>query len=112
MGGAGATSHHGSARGASDRSRELNWIQIGAIAGATLELPSVALRAANLRLQGVGQGGISAADYVAELPSLIDEINCGAIGVAANVAPLADVERIGMQPDLPGKRTVLVPSRV
>jgi NADPH:quinone reductase-like Zn-dependent oxidoreductase len=98
--------------GRSDRSRELNWIQIGAIAGATLELPSVALRVANFRLQGVGQGAISATDYVAELPSLIDEINCGAIGVAANVVPLADVERIWMQPDLPGKRTVLVPSRV
>jgi NADPH:quinone reductase-like Zn-dependent oxidoreductase len=40
----------------SDRSRALDWIQIGAIAGPTIELPSVALRSANLRLQGNGQG--------------------------------------------------------
>jgi NADPH:quinone reductase-like Zn-dependent oxidoreductase len=33
-----------------DRSRVLDWIQIGAIAGPTMELPSVALRSANLRL--------------------------------------------------------------
>jgi hypothetical protein len=43
----------------SDRSRALNWIQIGAMAGPTIELPSIALRAANLRLQGNGQGAVS-----------------------------------------------------
>src|ERR1700733_1463322 len=43
----------------SDRSHALNWIQIGAIAGPTIELPSVALRSANLRLQGTGQGAVS-----------------------------------------------------
>ena len=35
-----------------DRGRALDWIQIGAIAGPSIELPSVALRSANLRLQG------------------------------------------------------------
>jgi len=40
----------------SDRSRPLDWIQIGAIAGPTLELASVVLRSANLRLQGIGRG--------------------------------------------------------
>ena len=45
----------------SDRSRALDWIQIGAIAGPTIELPSVALRSANLRLQGNGQGAVSTA---------------------------------------------------
>ena len=34
----------------SDRSRAMNWIQIGAIAGPTIELPSVVLRSANFRL--------------------------------------------------------------
>jgi hypothetical protein len=40
----------------SDRSRALNWIQIGSVAGPTIELPSVALRSANFRLQGTGRG--------------------------------------------------------
>ena len=43
----------------SDRSRAMNWIQIGAVAGPTIELPSVALRSANFRLQGSGQGAVS-----------------------------------------------------
>ncbi len=93
----------------SDRSRAMNWIQIGAIAGPTIELPSVALRSANLRLQGNGQGAVSTKVYLAELPSLVDEINAGAIAVTTNTMPLADVEEIWARADSPGERTVLVP---
>ena len=70
----------------SDRSRAMNWIQIGAMAGPTIELHSVALRSANLRLQGNGQGAVSTAAYLAELPSLVDEINAGTIAVKPNSA--------------------------
>jgi NADPH:quinone reductase-like Zn-dependent oxidoreductase len=93
----------------SDRSRALNWIQIGALAGATIELPSAALRSANLRIQGNGQGAVSPEAYLAELPSLVDEINSGAIAVTANPVPLADVEMAWTCADPPGQRTVLVP---
>jgi NADPH:quinone reductase-like Zn-dependent oxidoreductase len=89
-------------RARSDRSRALNWIQIGAMAGPTIELPSVALRSANLRLQGNGQGAVSPAAYLAELPSLVDEIDAGTIA-------LAEVTAIWTQPDPPGERIVLVP---
>jgi NADPH:quinone reductase-like Zn-dependent oxidoreductase len=92
-----------------DRSRSMNWIQIGAMAGPTIELPSVALRSANFRLQGSGQGAVSPAVYQAELPSLVDAINAGSIAVTANRRPLAEVERVWMQADAPGERTVLVP---
>ena len=40
----------------SDRSRALDWIQIGAITGPTIELPSVALRSANLTHPGKRPG--------------------------------------------------------
>jgi NADPH:quinone reductase-like Zn-dependent oxidoreductase len=93
----------------SDRSRALDWIQIGAVAGPAIELPSVALRSANFRLQGSGQGAVSAQAYLAELPSLVDEINNGTIEVTANTTPLAQVEQIWTRPDVPGQRTVLVP---
>ena len=92
-----------------DRSRELNWIQIGAMAGPTIELPSVALRSANFRLQGNGQGGVSPSAYLAELPSLVAEINDGTITVNPRTVPLADVEKAWLHPDAPGQRTVLVP---
>ena len=93
----------------SDRSRALDWIQIGAVAGPAIELPSVALRSANFRLQGSGQGAVSAQAYLAELPSLVDEIDNGTIEVTANTTPLAQVEQIWTRPDVPGQRTVLVP---
>jgi NADPH:quinone reductase-like Zn-dependent oxidoreductase len=93
----------------SDRGRALNWIQIGAVAGPAIELPSVALRSANLRLQGSGQGAVGPADYLAEMPSLIDVISNGAIAVKANTMPLADVEEAWTREEAPGERTVLVP---
>jgi len=93
----------------SDRSRAMNWIQIGAIAGPTIELPSVALRSANLRIQGNGQGAVSTQGYVAELPSLIEEIGSGTLKIAVRAVPLRDVETAWAAPDLPGERTVIVP---
>jgi len=93
----------------SDRSRAIDWIQIGATAGPTIELPSVALRSANFRLQGSGQGAVSTSTYLAELPSLVDEIKAGTIAVTPRTMPLADVERVWGEPDTPGERTVLVP---
>jgi NADPH:quinone reductase-like Zn-dependent oxidoreductase len=96
-------------RARSDRSRALDWIQVGAIAGPTIELPSVALRSANLRLQGNGQGAVSAEGYLAELPSLIDEIGAGAITLRPSPRALADVRAAWDTTDPPGVRTVLMP---
>ncbi len=94
----------------SDRSRAMNWIQIGAIAGPTIELPSVVLRSANLRLQGSGQGAVSPEVYRAELPSLVHELTAtSAIAVNAHTMPLAEVETAWAQSDPPGERTVLIP---
>jgi len=92
-----------------DRSRAMNWIQIGAMAGPTIELPSVALRSANLRLQGNGQGAVSPQAYLAELPSLVEEIDAGTIEVNARPVPLADVEATWSTPEVPGVRTVFTP---
>ncbi len=94
----------------SDRSRALDWIQIGAMAGPTLELPSVALRSANLRIQGNGQGAVSTAVYLGELPSLVDEIDAGTIKVNVISASLADVESAWLAPGVTGERTVLIPA--
>jgi NADPH:quinone reductase-like Zn-dependent oxidoreductase len=96
-------------RARADRSKALNWIQIGSMAGPTIELPSVALRSANFRIQGNGQGAVSTRAYLAELPSLIDEIDNGGLKVNAQAAPLAEVESVWTKPEIPGMRTVLVP---
>jgi NADPH:quinone reductase-like Zn-dependent oxidoreductase len=93
----------------SDRSRAMDWIQIGAMAGPTIELPSVALRSANFRLQGNGQGAVSPQAYLAELPSLVDAIGAGVFRTGALTVPLADVESAWGSPEVPGLRTVFVP---
>jgi NADPH:quinone reductase-like Zn-dependent oxidoreductase len=90
-------------RARADRSRAMDWIQIGAIAGATLELPSVALRSANLRIQGNGQGAVSTEVYLAELPSLVEEIEAGTIAVKVHPVALADVETAWRSPDRAGR---------
>lgn len=92
-----------------DRSRALDWIQIGAVAGPTIELPSVALRSANLRLQGNGQGAVSPEGYLAELPSLITEICAGSFALRPRTEPLAEVERVWAQQEPAGERLVLMP---
>jgi NADPH:quinone reductase-like Zn-dependent oxidoreductase len=96
-------------RAREDRSRAMDWIQIGAVAGPTLELPSVALRSANLRIQGNGQGAVSTAAYLAELPSLIEEIGAGTLQINARPVPLSEVEAVWNLPDPPGERVVLIP---
>jgi NADPH:quinone reductase-like Zn-dependent oxidoreductase len=93
----------------SDRSKALDWLQIGAMAGPTLDLPSVALRSANLRIQGNGQGAVSTAAYVAELPPLIGEIDAGTLRIGSRTVPLQDVESAWMRRDVAGTRTVIVP---
>jgi NADPH:quinone reductase-like Zn-dependent oxidoreductase len=96
-------------KGRSDRSRALDWVEVGAMAGPTIELPSVALRSANVRLQGNGQGAVSSQAYLAELPSLVEEIDAGTIEVTARPVPLANVEATWSAPEVPGVRTVLIP---
>jgi NADPH:quinone reductase-like Zn-dependent oxidoreductase len=92
-----------------DRSRAMDWIQIGAMAGPTIELPSAAFRSANFRLQGNGQGAVSTEAYLAELPSLVDEIDAGTISVSVRPVPLADVEATWTASEAPGPRAVLIP---
>jgi NADPH:quinone reductase-like Zn-dependent oxidoreductase len=92
-----------------DRSRALDWIQIGAVAGPTIELPSVALRSANFRLQGNGQGALSLRVYVAELPSLVDELTANRLKVDTQTVPLRDIEAAWTGTALPGQRLVVVP---
>jgi NADPH:quinone reductase-like Zn-dependent oxidoreductase len=90
-----------------ERSAPLDWIQIGSMAGLEITLPSFVLRAANLRIMGSGQGSLTAAGIVAELPSLMEQLAAGALAVSALPMPLAEVERAWSAPTKPGQRIVL-----
>jgi NADPH:quinone reductase-like Zn-dependent oxidoreductase len=92
-----------------DRSAPLDWVQIGALTGPTLDLPSAWLRGSALRIQGSGQGSVSLRTYLGELPALAAAIDAGRIAVEARTAPLSEVESIWERPEVPGTRTVLIP---
>jgi NADPH:quinone reductase-like Zn-dependent oxidoreductase len=95
--------------GRDDRGRLLSWVQIGAIAGPDITLPSAALRQANIHFLGSGQGSVSARGILETLPSLVDEIDRGTFSIDAIAAPLADVESLWSARDRPTERIVLTP---
>jgi D-arabinose 1-dehydrogenase-like Zn-dependent alcohol dehydrogenase len=74
-----------------DDSRPLTWIEVGSVAGPTAAIPSAALRALPLQIVGSGQGSVSTAGILAELPALVDEIGSGALRIDARAVPLAGV---------------------
>jgi NADPH:quinone reductase-like Zn-dependent oxidoreductase len=92
-----------------DRSRPLDWIQIGSVAGPDIALPSAVLRAANLRIMGSGQGSVTTAAIIAQLPALADEITAGTLTVNAAPLPLSQVETAWSAPTAPGQRIVFTP---
>jgi NADPH:quinone reductase-like Zn-dependent oxidoreductase len=92
-----------------DRSRALRWVQIGSVAGPDIALPSAALRAANLKVMGSGQGSVSTRGIVEELPALAHEIDAGTFTVDAEPVPLAEVESAWTAPVATGRRLVFVP---
>ncbi|MFJ4831208.1 zinc-binding alcohol dehydrogenase family protein [Streptomyces sp. NPDC088747] len=92
-----------------DRAKPLAWIQIGAVAGAEITLPSALLRAANLQIMGSGQGSVTTAGIVAELPSLAAEIAAGILAVDPLALPLSQVEEAWNTRTEPGQRIVLTP---
>jgi NADPH:quinone reductase-like Zn-dependent oxidoreductase len=89
-----------------ERSKALDWIQIGSMAGTEITLPSFVLRAANLRIMGSGQGSVTAAGIIAELPSLIEQFAAGTLTATALPVPLAEVETAWNTPAKPGERVV------
>lgn len=89
--------------------KPLAWIQIGSTAGAEITLPSYLLRAANLQIMGSGQGSVTTAGILAELPSLVTEIASGNLAVDPLALPLSQVERAWNTPTAPGQRIVLTP---
>ncbi|MGD0392833.1 MAG: zinc-binding alcohol dehydrogenase family protein [Acidimicrobiales bacterium] len=98
--------------GRRDRTRLISWVQIGAVAGAGINLPSVALRQANIHFLGSGQGSVSTAGILSVLPPLAEEIDRGTFSIDAVARPLADVESIWSAPTAGAtERTVLTPQR-
>lgn len=92
-----------------DRSRPVDWVQIGAVTSATAPIPSAALRASQLRIVGSGQGSVGTRDIVAELPALAEVLTAGGLPIATRPVGLAEVASVWTQPSDPRTRIVIVP---
>jgi NADPH:quinone reductase-like Zn-dependent oxidoreductase len=90
----------------SDRSRLLSWVQVGAITGPEISLPSAVLRQANVMLMGSGQGSVSTGGILEELVPLVAEIESGAFTLDTEVRRLNDVESVWNEPRNARRRTV------
>ena len=93
-----------------DRGRTLTWIEIGSVGGPEASIPSAALRAADLRILGSGQGSVNTADILAVLPELAAKISDGTLRVDAVSMPLRDVETAWSTATPAGQRVVLRPT--
>ncbi|HEX4402516.1 MAG TPA: zinc-binding alcohol dehydrogenase family protein [Galbitalea sp.] len=98
-------------RARDDRSRLLSWVQIGAVAGPDIALPSEALRQANIQFLGSGQGSVSPQGILDTLPALVDLISRGTFSIEAVARPLSEVEAAWTAPAGTRERVVLAPGR-
>ncbi len=92
-----------------DPGRPLSWIEVGSVAGSTASIPSAALRAARLQLVGSGQGSVTTAEILAELPALAQELTDGPLCIDARTVPLEAVESAWRDVDAT-QRVVVTPS--
>lgn len=69
----------------------VRYVQIGAIAGRTLELDAAILRARRITISGSGAGSIDPGLLFAELPKMLALAAAGGLDLATRVAPLSDV---------------------
>ena len=93
-----------------DDGQQLTWIQIGSVAGPTAAVPSAALRATRLQIVGSGQGSVSPADILAELPGLAELLSNDTLHVKVRTVGLADVESAWSLQPADGARVVVTPN--
>lgn len=89
------------------------YVQIGAMAGDPISLPSAILRSAGVTLAGVGFGSVppeaQARANSEFLPELFAMAAAGALDIDVVRRPLADVETVWATPAPAGARVVLIP---
>jgi len=70
----------------------IRFVQIGAVSGGTITLPSAALRSSALVLMGSGMGSISLKGMLGAIRGVLQAVVPGKLKIETKVVPLADVE--------------------
>lgn len=92
------------ARAARGSGRPVHWVQIGAMTGPDLALPSVVLRQAPLTISGSGLGSLDPAVLGRVVPAILAAAAAHDITIDIETHPLAEIERVW---DRPGRLVFL-----
>lgn len=92
-----------------NRGKRLTWVSMGTAAGPAAPLPAAALRASRLRIAGSGQGSVTTAEIIAEIPEIVRSVSSGVLSTEVLAVPLADVEKAWTDPADGTRSIVLVP---
>jgi hypothetical protein len=85
------------------------FVSIGAMAGATISLPSAALRSSGLELYGSGVGSVSPQTVFETFPQMLALAAQDKLRIETESVALADVENAWKRQDAHGRRLVLIP---
>lgn len=77
-----------------DKAQRLDWVQIGQMAGATINFPASVLRLANFYVSGSGLGSVSPPEFRSELGELVKKLASGDFVAEIDANDLSDVERV------------------
>jgi len=88
----------------------IRFVQIGAVSGPDITLPSAVLRSSAIELMGSGIGSIPLDRFVHAISDLLHATVPGGFAIAANPVPLSDVEQAWARDD-GARRTVLTSKR-
>lgn len=71
----------------------IRFVQIGAVSGGNITLPSAALRSSALVLMGSGMGSIPLEDIVGAIRGVLQAVVPGKLKIEIKVVPLSEVEK-------------------
>ena len=81
----------------------IRFVQIGAVAGPNITLPSAALRSSAIELMGSGIGSIPFDRFVHAIDELLRATVPGGFAIATHPVPLSDVEQAWSRDDSAGR---------
>lgn len=76
-----------------DAAQRLRWVEIGQMAGATIQCSAALLRSKNIEISGSGIGPIPTKDMLKSLESMVPMVMDGKLTTSVLTIPLKDIEK-------------------
>ena len=89
--------------------RRIRYVEIGAMAGPTINLPAAALRSTALELYGSGGGSVPPSVLKESIPQILKMATEGKLRIEVEQVPLSAVEQVWFRGDVNGHRVVFIP---